>query len=120
MGVALGADGTGGDRARRCRQVADRPRTAAMAAKVVVQPAGRIADARRPARRLREQWNSAWRTSMRLSRRIQNGRTRPSADGEVDRLHVASMAVGALAQRAAGQRLEAIPIVSPLLTGLWP
>ena len=118
MGVVLGADGTGGDRAGRYRQVADRPRTAAMAAQVVVQPAGRSADTGRPARRLRGQWKGAWRTSMRLSRRIQNGRTRPGVGGEVDRLHVACMAVGTLAQRAAGQRLEAIPVVSALLAGL--
>ena len=49
---------------------------------------------------------------MRLSRRIQNGRTRPGADGVVDRLHVACVAAGTLAQRAAGQCLIAVPIVS--------
>ena len=82
MGVVLGADGTGGDRAGRCTQVADRPRTAAMAAKVVVQSAGRIADTGRPTRRLREQWKGAWRTSMRLSRGIRNGRTLPGAGAD--------------------------------------
>ena len=48
----------------------------------------------------------------------QNGRTRPGA-GVVDRLHVACVAAGTLAQRAAGQRLIAIPIVSDLGVLLW-
>jgi len=112
MGVALRADGTGGDRAGRRRQVAGRPRSVAMAARVVVQRVGRTADAGRPSRRLREQRKCAWRTWMGLSRRIQNGRTRPGAGGVVDQLHVACVAAGALAQRTAGQRLIAIPIVS--------
>ena len=54
MGVALWADGTGGDLPVRCGQVGDRRRPAAMAAKVVVQPAARIADAGRLRRRLGE------------------------------------------------------------------
>ena len=85
-GVAMRADGTGGDPPRRCGQVAGRRRSAAMAAKAVVPPAGRIAEARRPSRRLREQRERTWRTSMRWSRRIQNGRTRPGADEVVDQL----------------------------------
>ena len=94
------------------------PWSAALAAKVVVQPVGRVADAGRPARRLRELRKRAWRTSMRLSRRIQDGRIRPGAGGQVDRLHVACVAVGTLAQRAASQRFEAVPVVSVLSVGL--
>ena len=54
MGVALWADSTGGDLPGRYGQVGDRRRPAAMAAKVVVQPAARIPDAGRPPRRLGE------------------------------------------------------------------
>ena len=119
MGVALWADGTGGDLLGRCGRVGDRRRPAAMAAKVAVQPAARIADAGRPPRRLREQRRHTWRTSRRESRRIHNGRTRPGAGGVVGRLHVACVAAGTLAQRAAGQRLIAIPIVSDRGVLLW-
>ena len=48
-------------------QVGDRRRPAAMAVKVVVQPAARISDAGRPPRRLREQRTDASRMSMRES-----------------------------------------------------
>ena len=119
MGVALWADGTGGDLLGRCGRVGDRRRPAAMAAKVVVQPAARSADAGRPPRRLREQRRRTWRTSRRESRRIHNGRTRPGAGGVVGRLHVACVAAGTLAQRPAGQRLIAIPIVSDRGVRLW-
>ena len=119
MGVASWADGTGGDLLGRCGRVGDRRRPAAMAAKVVVQPAARIADAGRPPRRLWEQRRRTWRTSRRESRRIHNGRTRPGADGVVGRLHVACLAAGTLAQRAAGQRLIAVPIVSDRGVLLW-
>ena len=105
MGVALRADGAVGERPGQWPQVAGRRRSAAMAAKVVVQPGARVADASRPPRRPREQRKCAWRTSLRLSRRIQNGRTRPDAGGVVDRLHVACLAAGTLAQGAAGQFL---------------
>ena len=67
MGVALWGDGAGGDLPGRCGQVGDRRRPAAMAARVVVQAAARIADAGRPPRRLREQRKRTWRTSMRES-----------------------------------------------------
>ena len=68
MGVALWADGTGGDLLGRYEEIGDRRRPAAMAAKVAVQPAARIADAGRPPRRLREQRRRTWRTSRRESR----------------------------------------------------
>ena len=119
MGVALWADGTDGNLSGRCGQVGDRRRAAAMAAKVVVQPFAKMADAGRPPRRLREQRRRTWRTSRRESRRIQNGRTRPGADEVFGRLHVACVAAGALTQRGASQRLIAIPIASDRGVLLW-
>ena len=60
----------------------------------------------------------AWRTSMGSSRRIQDGRTPPGVGEVINSLHVPVMALGTPPQRAAGQRLEAVPVVDGLPAGL--
>ena len=60
-----------------------------------------------------------WRTWSGRLTRCQNGRTCPGAGEVVGRLHVACVAAGTLAQRAAGQRLIAVAIVSDQGVLLW-
>ena len=113
MGLQCGQTALAEIRRGDAGQVAGRRRSAAMAAKVVVPPAGRIAEARRPVPATPEQREAHLRTSMRWSRRIQNGRTRPGADGGCRSVAVPpAWQRGTLARRAAGQLLIAIRIVS--------
>ena len=118
MGVALSADGAPGRPTGRCMEVAGRRRSARMTGKAVPQPSGGVGDATLPARGLPGTAKGAWRASMGLSRRIQDDRTPPPGAGEVNGLHVPVVAPGTPAQRASGQRLIAIPIVSGDRAGL--
>ena len=89
-----------------------------MTGKAVPQPSGGVGDATLPARGLPGTAKGAWRASMGLSRRIQDDGTPPPGAGEVNGLHVPVVAPGTPAQRATGQRLIAIPIVSGDRAGL--
>ena len=118
MGVALSADGAPGRPTGRCMEVAGRRRSARMTGKAVPQPSGGVGDATLPARGLPGTAKGGWRASMGLSRRIQDDRTPPPGAGEVNGLHVPVVASGTPPQRATGQRLIAIPIVSGARAGL--
>ena len=118
MGVALSADGAPGRPTGRCMDVAGRRRSARMTGKAVPQPSGGVGDATLPARGLPGTAKGGWRASMGLSRRIQDDRTPPPGAGEVNGLHVPVVASGTPPQRATGQRLIAIPIVSGNRAGL--